>query len=296
MTSTILVPLPGAEAFTERLVQAGGFEVGQIDTRRFPDGERYLRLMFDPRGRRVEIVGELSRPDEKFLTLAFAADALRELGASHVGLVAPYLGYMRQDARFQPGEAVTSRTFSRLLSNAVDRLVTIDPHLHRFEGLGELYTVPALALHSAAFVGDWIAKEVPEPLIIGPDAESEQWARDVAARADAPYAVLTKQRFGDREVRVSIPDLSGHAGRQPILIDDIASSGRTLMAASEALQAQGFPRPVCVVVHAIFGEDAFDRLAPLASRIVSTDTIEHVTNAISVAPLIALALSQAIRE
>lgn len=296
MTSTILVALPGAETFTERLAQAGAFKVGSIETRRFPDGERYLRFLFDPRGQDIELVGDLSQADAKFLTLAFAADTLRELGASHVGLVAPYLGYMRQDARFQPGEAVTSRTFARLLSHAVDRLVTVDPHLHRLKDLGEVYSIPARALHSAGAIGNWIARQVVDPLIIGPDAESEQWVRDVAARARAPFAVLAKERLGDREVRVSLPDLSMHAGRQPVLIDDIVSSGRTLLAANEGLRALSFAPAICVVVHAIFGEDAFARLEPLVSRIVSTDSIAHVSNAISLAPLIAEALGDATRK
>ena len=290
MSRRLLLPLPGAEAFAERLVLAGGFELGELATRQFPDGERYVRLGFNPAGREVDIVGELSRADDRFLTLAFAADALRELGAREVGLIAPYLGYMRQDARFQPGEAITSRTFARLLSGLVDRLVTVDPHLHRFAALSELYTVPPVTLHAAPLIGEWIAREVEAALIIGPDAEAEQWASQVAARANAPFAVLTKQRFGDREVRIALPDLAPFAGRRPVLIDDIASSGRTLVAASTALQAQGFPPPICVVVHAIFGEDAFARVTQAASRVVSTDTIPHATNAISVAPLIADAL------
>ena len=294
MTRRLLLPLPGAEAFAERLALAGGFELGELATRRFPDGERYVRLGFNPAGREVDIVGELSSADDdRFLTLAFAADALRELGARQVGLIAPYLGYMRQDARFQPGEAITSRTFARLVSGLVDRLVTVDPHLHRFAALSELYTIPAVTLHAAPLIGDWIAHDVEAPLVIGPDAESEQWASEVAARADAPFAVLTKQRFGDREVRIMLPDLAAFAGRQPVLIDDIASSGRTLVAASAALQGQGFAPPVCVVVHAIFGGDALARVTQAASRIVSTDTIAHPTNAISVSPLIADALAKA---
>lgn len=295
MTRRLLVPLPGAEAFAERLVLASGFHLGPLSTRCFPDGERYVRLDFEPSGCDIDLVGELSRADERFLTLAFVADAVRELGARSVGLVAPYLGYMRQDARFEPGEAVTSRTFARLVSGLVDRLVTVDPHLHRFAALSDLYSVPAVALHAAPLMGDWIAREVISPLVIGPDAESEQWAAEVAARAGAPHAVLTKQRFGDREVKITLPDLTPYVGRQPVLIDDIASSGRTLVTASTALQEQGFPPPICVVVHAIFSEDALARVSETAALVVSTDTIAHPTNAISVASLIADGLGRSER-
>jgi ribose-phosphate pyrophosphokinase len=289
VTLRLVLPLPGSEAFSARLAAAGGFELGGLEFRRFPDGERYLRIGVDPKGRPVDIV--CANADEHFLTLAFVADALRDLGASEVTLVAPYLGYMRQDARFRPGEAVTSRTFARLVSCTVDRLITVDPHLHRFACLDELYEIPCIALRAAPLVGAWIAREVANPLIIGPDAESEQWAAEIAAQCGAPYAVLSKTRRGDRDVQITMPDLGLHEGRQPVLIDDIASSGRTLIAASTELSKQGFPAPVCVVVHAIFGGDAFSKASAGALRIVSTDTVAHVSNTISVASLIADALA-----
>lgn len=288
MTLRLVLPLPGSEAFSARLAGAGGFELGGLEFRRFPDGERYLRIDADPKGRPVDIV--CANADEHFLTLAFVADALRDLGASEVTLVAPYLGYMRQDARFSPGEAVTSRTFARLVSCIVDRLITVDPHLHRFSHLDELYEIPCVALRAAPLISEWIAREVANPLIIGPDAESEQWAAEIASRCGVPYALLSKTRRGDRDVQIAMPDLGLHAGRQPVLIDDIASSGRTLIAASAALRKQGFPAPVCVVVHAIFGADAFDKASAEALRIVSTDTVAHASNTISIVSLIAQAL------
>lgn len=290
MTGRLLLPLPGSEAFAGRLAAAGGFELGPLEFRRFPDGERYLRILADPAGRPVDIL--CSNADEQFLSLAFVADAVRDLGASEVTLVAPYLGYMRQDARFRPGEAVTSRTFARLVSSVVDRLVTVDPHLHRFAALEEIYDIPCTVLRSAPLIGDWIAREAPASLIIGPDAESEQWAAAIAARAGAPYVVLTKRRHGDREVEINLPDLSGHTGRQPVLVDDIASSGRTLVAASAALRQQGFAAPLCVVVHPVFAGQAFAEVSAAAARTVSTDTLAHASNAITMAPLIAEALAR----
>lgn len=289
MTDRLVLPLPGSGPFAERLAAAGGFTLGRLECRRFPDGERYLRIHTDPAGRPVDLCSADAEGD--FLTLAFAADAARDMGASEVNLVAPYLGYMRQDARFQPGEAVTSRTFARLVSSLVDGLVTVDPHLHRFAALEELYDIPCTVLRSAPLIGDWIAREVRQPLIIGPDSESEQWAAGIAARARAPHVVLAKRRAGDRDVEITLPDLARHAGRQPVLVDDIASSGRTLVAAAEALRARGFPPPLCVIVHAIFAGDAFAELSAVAAGIVSTDTLTHASNAISVTSLIAGALA-----
>lgn len=288
----LIVPLPGNEAFAERLAAAGGFELGRLETRRFPDGESYVRHLSDVAGRTVDLVCSLARPDPGFLSLVFAADAARDLGAARVGLVAPYLAYMRQDRRFKPGEAVTSRPFARLLSGTFDRLITVDPHLHRYPDLAALYAIPAATLHAAPLLADWIAAEVPDALIVGPDEESEQWVAAVAARVGAPYVVLRKVRRGDRDVEIVLPDLSAWADRRPVLIDDIASSGRTLIEAARRLRAQGLRAPICVVVHAVFADDAFADLAGVSDRVVSTDSVPHPSNAIPLASLLASALGE----
>src|SRR5829696_534139 len=116
---------------------------------------------------------------------------------------------------------------SSLLS--VRLLVTVDPHLHRYKSLDEIYSIPTRVVHSAPFLAEWIAANEPAPLLIGPDIESEQWVSEVAARANAPYRILRKQRHGDRDVEITIPDLHEFSGRMPVLVDDIISSGRTII-------------------------------------------------------------------
>ena len=202
-----------------------GAELGALETRRFPDGESYVRLLSDVAGREVIIVCTLARPDDQVLRLVFAPRVARELGAASLTMVAPYLAYMRQDKRFQPGEAVTSRYLADLLSRVVDPLETVDPQLRRHAALGEIYRIPAVALHAAPLLDDWISRTVEGPVVIGPDVESKQWVADVASRADAPYVVLQTERHGDRSVDVAIPDMAAWRDRQPVLIDDIVSSG-----------------------------------------------------------------------
>lgn len=283
----LILPLPGNETFASDLAAAGEWELGRLETRRFPDGESYVRILSNVADRAVDLVCTLAHPDEGILRLVFAADAVRSLGATEIGLIAPYLAYMRQDRRFRPGEAVTSKTFARLLSSAFDRLVTVDPHLHRYPTLSALYGIPAVALHAAPLLADWIAAEVARPLVIGPDEESEQWVAAIAARIGAPHAVLRKIRHGDRNVEVAMPDLGQWRGRQPVLVDDIASSGQTLIDAARQLPLQGFARPICAVVHGIFADESYRNLLDVADRIVSTDSVQHDSNAISLTPLIA---------
>jgi ribose-phosphate pyrophosphokinase len=217
----LIIPLSGNETLADALVRALPAERGMIETRAFPDGETYLRLATDVRGRTVIFVATLDHPDPKALPLLFAADAARDLGSAKLVLAAPYLAYLRQDWRFHPGEAVTSATFAGLISRAFDALVTVDPHLHRYASLDAVYSIPGEVVHAAPLLAAWIGENISAPVLIGPDSESEQWVNDVARRVGAPYRVLRKQRFGDRQVEITIPDLRGLTGRTPVLVDDI---------------------------------------------------------------------------
>jgi ribose-phosphate pyrophosphokinase len=282
----LLVAMPGNEAMA-RHVASHGFEAASVEMRRFPDGETYLRLLGNVQGRALAILCTLARPDEKVLPLVFAAATARELGATRVGLIAPYLAYMRQDRRFKPGEAVSSRPFARLLSESFDWMITVDPHLHRYGALSEIYTIPTRVVHAAPLISAWILANVPNPLVIGPDSESQQWVSAVAATAQAPYTVLEKVRHGDRDVEIRVKDLGAWRGRTAVLVDDIISSGRTMIAAVRQLEAAGFAAPVCIGVHGLFADHSDRLLAQAGGRVVTTDTVPHPTNAISVAAALA---------
>jgi len=288
----LVIALPGAEALAAGIAAAGGFETGELETRRFPDGEAYIRHRSTLAGRSVALVCSLNDPDPKLMTLLLAAAAARELGASRVGLVAPYLAYMRQDMCFHAGETVSAKHFAHILSERFDWLVTIDPHLHRIQRLEEVYAVPAEALHAGPLLADWIRTKIPDPLLVGPDVESEQWVAAAARAAGAPYVVASKIRLDDVDVEIAIPDLAPWAGRRPVLVDDVASSGRTLLTSAKILAERGLRKPACVVVHGLFAGDAFARLAELCSPIASVNTVAHPSNRIDASALLAGAVAR----
>ena len=273
----LLYPLPGNEARADMLAQAlrGRCEVQVAGcvVHRFPDGETLVRVQPPEPDAQAVLLCSLDGADAKTVPLLMAAATLRELGAARVGLVAPYLAYMRQDRRFAPGQAVSAKLYAQLLSAQFDWLLSVDPHLHRIHDLAEIYTARTAVLHAAPRLADWIRDHVERPLIVGPDGESAQWAADVAARAGAPVVVVEKQRNGDRDVASTIPDLSAWPDHRPVLLDDIISSGRTLVAVLEHLRAAGRPAAACVVVHGLFAGDALAALrAAGAPRIACADT------------------------
>jgi ribose-phosphate pyrophosphokinase len=282
---------PGNEALAAALAGSMSAEIGEWTMRRFPDGESYVRLLSPPADRHVVLACGLQQPDDKCISLYFAARTARELGARSVGLVAPYLAYMRQDARFNAGEAVASRTFAAWLSASLDWLATLDPHLHRHASLSEIYSMPTAVASSTAAIARWIVANVADPLVIGPDAESVQWVSAVAAAAACPHVVLQKTRHGDTKVEIDVPAIADvWRKRTPVLVDDIISTARTLATAVGHLRAAGTPAPVCIGVHALFCDDALPTLqAAGASKIVTCNSIAHATNAIDVLPEIARA-------
>lgn len=290
MTPVLLIPMPGNERLAAQLAERLGCETGELNTRRFPDGETYLRFATDLDKRSVAIVCTLAHPDEKILPLIFAAATARELGASKVGLVAPYLAYMRQDRRFNPGEAVTSLQMAHLISEAFDWMVTVDPHLHRYRDLGEIYSIPTRVVHAAPLISRWIRENVEKPLIVGPDSESEQWVAAVASDAEAPYCVLEKVRHGDRDVRIELRNLDAWQGRAAVLVDDIISSGRTMIEAVRLLAEQGWPPPVCIAVHGLFADRSDELLVRAGARVVTTNSVGLGNSEIDVGPLLGEAI------
>ena len=291
MTNLLLTAMPGNERLATALAAKLGCDLGQVEMRLFPDGEIYLRLMTSPEGRAAAMVCTLDRPNDKLLPLLFAAATARELKASKVGLVSPYLAYMRQDRRFKPGEAVTSRLVAQLLSDAFDWLVTVDPHLHRYGSLAEIYPIPTRVIHAAPLISQWIRNNVADPLVIGPDSESEQWVAAVAEDADAPYSVLEKIRLGDRSVEIKLGDLDRWRGRTPVLVDDIISTGRTMLEAIRLLTVRGWTAPVCIAVHGLFADQADVLLAQAGARVVTSNSVPHPTNSIDLTPLLADAIN-----
>jgi len=288
-----LIALPGNEPLTRALADQLGADLIDLEYRRFPDGESYLRLPDAIKGRRVALVASLDRPDDKIAALLFTAELARDLGATRVGLICPYLAYMRQDTRFHPGEALTSRSFARWLSAHMDWLVTVDPHLHRYGSLDEIYTLESEVVAAAPALSEWIAESVVRPVVIGPDGESEQWARAVAEPAKLPWRVMAKTRAGDREVRLEVPDLSDLEGHTPVLVDDIISSGATVAEATRLLLEAGFPAPVVVVVHGLFGPRSRELLRHAGvARVVCTNSVNAPESDIGLSRLLLPAIDR----
>ncbi len=283
----LLFAFPEYDFLVPHLLEGTSLIKGDVVVTHFPDGESYVRLESPVENEEIYIVCGLDQPDKKAMALLFFAQTAKEFGAKKIKLLSPYLGYMRQDKRFQEGEALTSALFAQFLSQHIDFLATIDPHLHRHKSLSEIYTIPTQVLHATDLVASWIRENIPNPLLVGPDEESEQWVADIAKKASAPYLILHKDRYGDKDVKVSVPDVNIYKNCTPVLVDDIISTARTMIETVKHLKEAGMASPVCIGIHAVFSEDSYELLQKSGiQRIVTCNTIPHPTNTIDISTLL----------
>lgn len=276
----------------ERLSARLGVVLHPIDLHRFPDGE--LRVTIATATDTAIVYAPLDQPNDKLLALLFAAEAFRRGGTSRLLLVAPYLCYMRQDIAFQKGEAISQKVVGRLLASSFDRVITVDAHLHRTHNIQDVFPgIEAEDLSSVPAIADALQRGGFDAatVIVGPDEESRPWVSELANRLGVKFAVAKKHRRSDRSVEISFPQPGILAGSPALIVDDIVSSGGTLVACAEALRAAGVTGVDAVVTHPLYPPELAHAFFQAGIRSIrSTTSIPHPTNAISLDGLLTNAL------
>ena len=264
---------------------------GKLEVRRFPDGEKYLRILNEVKNEHVIVIQSMHHtPDDFLFEYLLLVDALKDLGAKRVTSFVPYFAYARQDERFKPGEALSFKTVSKLIQSVgTDEIFTIDMHQHRVVKSSEVFGIPSHNLSAMRLLADYVRKEgkLTNPLVIGPDAEAEQWAKLAAESLNAEYDVFEKKRLGDSKVEIR-PRKSSAKDRDVLIVDDIISTGGTIIEASKILFSQGARRIEVACTHPILASEALSRILAIGvANVVGTDTVPCPISYVSVAPLIA---------
>lgn len=271
-----------------RLADALHAKLGLVEIHDFPDGE-VLPRVGDVASRTI-LYRSLDRPNGKIVPLLLAADAARRAGAKRLELVCPYLPYLRQDAVFRAGEPLSRDVIGPLIGRAFDRVLTVDAHLHRTRDLAAIMQTPAHNLSTAPALAAALAANGPS-IVIGPDCEAQSAATALARLLGADVLMLTKSRDEGRRVRFGTEALGQVKGRRAIIVDDVASSGSTLIAVARMAAEAGASSIEVAVTHALFGpEVSYELRAIGVDRIISTDSVRHPTNAAPLASLLAEAL------
>lgn len=271
----------------QRLAKSLKVKFSPLNISSFPDGDIYLKFNTQLNKQNVVIVNSFQPESNKALfNIIFAAQTAKDLGAKKVILIAPYLAYMRQDKRFNPGEAISSRIMAKLLNSSIDKIITIDPHLHRYKSLKDIFTIPATKLTTNPLIAHYVKKNIPNSLIMGPDWESYQWAEDIAKEIKVKNTVLAKTRYSSRHVSVEMKDSLSLKNKNVVIVDDIISTGHTMIEAAKKAKQEGAKSIIAIGVHGLFVENALDKMKKHFNQIITTNCIEHKTNKIDILPLL----------
>ena len=258
----------------------------KVETRYFPDKETYLRYNTSLKGQTLMLVNSLYFPDQKILQVAFAAKTAKELGAKKVILFSPYMPYIRQDKRFKKGECLSSKIFPKLLVG-VDYFITIDPHLHRYKSLSQIFKIKTKVLSSNKLIYNYIKRNFKNPIIIGPDKESYRWAKKIAKKLNVKSIILKKVRVTSHKVIIKKFNVNSIKDKQVILLDDIISTGTTMLKTIKMLKNSNIKNINVICVHGLFLEHSAKKLKKAGAKsIVSTNTIPSKYSKIDISNLI----------
>lgn len=271
-----------AEKFSHYL----GIPCLKVKTHQFPDKETLLTLPINL-PEHVIFFRSMHQPNTKIIELLLASKTARKHGVKRITFIAPYLSYMRQDIENNPGEAISQTIIGELLASLFDDVITVDSHLHRIDSLNQAIPIKnAINVMATDPMIEFLKNKFNHGILFGPDGESEQWVKEISHKTKIDFAVANKVRHGDKKVTIQLPDKNFN-GKDIIIVDDMASTGRTIALATELLKNAGAKTVNALVTHALFMGDAKAIMHEKGiDQIWSTDSITDSSNTIELHELL----------
>ena len=279
----MIVPAATSQGVAAALAEETGARLGDVEYRRFPDGELLVEVP-EQAGRAVVVGSTLT--SDAHIQLLQLQDAVREAGAAEIVTVIPYMGYARQDTSFATGQPISARAMARAISTGTDRVITVNPHE---TAVCEFFSVPADAVDAAGRLATPLPDDLSSPIFLAPDEGALSIAttvRDAYGTGETDYFEKRRDReTGDIEIQ---PSEVAVGDRDVVIVDDIVATGSTMSEAIEILQGRDPARVFVVTVHPLLVENARTKLETAGVEgIYGTDTVERAVSAVSVAPAIA---------
>ena len=282
----------GNDKFAEGVAKNMDADFSKLVTKKFPDGEYYLRIMEPKRlkGNKVIFVSRGRTPglsQDRLLTKSLLVlHRLAEVGAKKIGLFLPYMPYSRQDKEFLPGEVVSVKIFRKIIGDKCNLVVSVTNHDKREEGWidKKFYNIDG----TESAIEFLKTKKLNNPVAAAPDMTSKGNVERIAKEIGAKTLALKKERdrkTGEIKASGDMPDLKGS---DLVIFDDIASSGGTLLKAIQKAKKAGARKIICVVIHALsvhnekIGKNSIDMIKEACDEYYSSDTIENPVEGFSI--------------
>ncbi len=285
----IVTTLNNSEKIAKKIAKEFGCPYSRTKVSAFPDGDLYLKFNSELNKEKLIIV-ESFQPNSNsaLLNVIFAAKTAKDLGAKKVILVVPYLALLRQDKRFNSGECINARIMADLINNSgIDKIITVDPHLHRIEKMNDIFTIQSKNVTANHIIAKFIKRKYRNVAVIGPDWESYQWADEISKEIGVEDTVLEKTRHTSRNVDVEVTKEINIKGKNIVIVDDIISTGNTMIKACQQAKKLGAKTVNAVGVHGLFVEKGYLKMKRAGfDDIVTCNTIEHESNKIDVTEIL----------
>jgi ribose-phosphate pyrophosphokinase len=260
-------------ALVQEICESLGVAPGRVSAFNFSVGETFCQIDENVRGSDVFVVQPTCEPvNENLMELLIMLDSFKRSSASRITAVIPYYGYARQDKKDRPRVPITAKLVADLISRAgADRVLTMDLHADQIQGF---FDVPVDHLFAAPVILDAVRDlEIPDLVIVSPDAGGVERARAIAKRMEVGLAIVDKRRTAPNEAEIMhvIGDVEGC---NTLIVDDIIDTAGTLCKTVDALKAKGAQRVLAAGVHGILSGPALQRIeaSPLESVLITNTT------------------------
>ena len=270
-----------------RVAEGMGMRLGEVKTGRFPDEEIYLRLLTPVAGEECVLL-QSTLGNDNLVELLLFLDMLRDQGAAKIHAVVPYLGYARQDKTFNSGEALSAKTILKILLSLSDSITTVNCHFLDLEGVFKFHGMEIKNLDAFPLLAKYFKKELREPILIAPDKGSLKYAKNASEIIGCDFDFLQKKRISGEKVEIAVKEIPVK-GKDALILDDMISTGGTIIEAAKLLRSQGAASVNVGCVHGVFSQ-GMEKVASAVDRLVCTDTLERGISKVSVAQLIAKSL------
>lgn len=266
-----------SKLLSKRLAKEAGAKLVDVNIKRFPDRECYVRIMDDLDNENVILI-QNTWPDENIVEFFLLVDAIKEFKIKKLTAVIPYFGYARQDKKFNPGEPISVRALIKRIQMGIDKIITVDIH---DENVLKWFDIPRINISGMPAIGEYLKKFKPD-IIIAPDDGALEKAKNVANIVECSYDYLDKKRIDAEHVEIA-PEKLGVKNKNVAIVDDIISTGGTIITATKNLRNQGAKNVYACCTHGLFAENALEKLQNVCDKVISTDSIENPVSAVSIA-------------
>ncbi len=279
----IIIECSGAKHITRKIAKKAKKPYSKLEIKKFPDNEIDIRFSKNIYKKNIIFVQSFyDNLNEKIIETLFAGHTAKDLHARKVNLIALYFPYLRKDKRFKSNECISAEVMGKLFS-VFDRIYIVEPHLHRIKNINKLFS-KGKRVTVVSDIVDYV-KKIRNPVLIGPDMESMQWADSVAKLLNKKAHVLRKKRLSSRKVKIKVPKID-IKNRNIVVIDDIISTGHTMLETVKGLKKLEPKRIYCICFHGIFVENALEKLKKHA-EVISCNTIPNKVSKIDISKTIA---------